>query len=149
MKRIQRKRSKGWKMHENCKYVGRPGPWGNIFQVVEMERYHGRKETPYTVWRVVLRERSKHAESILTSTCRYSYATKQLAQAAAVECYRKYHGIHPGEPPNLAGQLFMESVRMELSKYDSLCCWCAEGEPCHADVLVEIVKEGPKEFYRE
>ena len=135
-------------MPENCKYVGRPGPWGNIFQVVEMERYHGRNETPYTVWRVVLRERSRYAEGILTSTCRYSYATKQLAQAADVDCYRKYHSIHPDEPHNLAGELFREQVRMELSQYDSLCCWCAEGEPCHADVLVEIVKEGPREFYR-
>ena len=78
MKRIQRKRSKGWKMPENCKYVGRPGPWGNIFQVVEMERYHGRNETPYKVWRVVLRERSRYAEGILVRTCRYSYPEKAL-----------------------------------------------------------------------
>jgi hypothetical protein len=27
--RIQRKRSKGWKMPENTVYVGRPGPHGN------------------------------------------------------------------------------------------------------------------------
>ena len=136
-------------MPENCKYVGRPGPWGNIFQVVEMERYNGREEKPYKVWRVVIRDRSRHAESILTSTCRHSYATKQQAQAAAVECYQKYHSIHPDEPHNLAGELFRENVRMELSKYDSLACWCAEGEPCHADVLVEIIQEGPREFYTE
>ena len=27
--RIQRKRTKGWKMPENTVYVGRPGRWGN------------------------------------------------------------------------------------------------------------------------
>lgn len=27
--RIQRKRTKGWKMPENTAYVGRPGPFGN------------------------------------------------------------------------------------------------------------------------
>ncbi len=31
--RIQRKRTKGWKMPENTTYVGRPTPWGNPFVV--------------------------------------------------------------------------------------------------------------------
>ena len=30
-KRIQRKRTKGWRMPKNTIYVGRPGPWGNPF----------------------------------------------------------------------------------------------------------------------
>ena len=30
--RIQRKRTKGWKMPENCVYVGRPTKWGNPFK---------------------------------------------------------------------------------------------------------------------
>lgn len=30
-KRIQRKRSKGWRMPENTVYVGRPTQWGNPF----------------------------------------------------------------------------------------------------------------------
>ena len=29
--RIQRKRTKGWRMPENCVYVGRPTRWGNPF----------------------------------------------------------------------------------------------------------------------
>lgn len=31
MKRIQRKRTKGYKMPANCKYVGRPGKFDNPF----------------------------------------------------------------------------------------------------------------------
>lgn len=31
--RIQRKRTKGWRMPENTVYVGRPGKWGNPFTV--------------------------------------------------------------------------------------------------------------------
>jgi hypothetical protein len=31
MKRIQRKRVKGWRMSENAIYVGRPTVWGNPF----------------------------------------------------------------------------------------------------------------------
>jgi len=33
MKRIQRKRSKGWKMPSNAVYVGRPTKWGNPFKM--------------------------------------------------------------------------------------------------------------------
>jgi len=36
MKRVQRKRTKGWKMPENAKYVGRPTKWGNPFRVEEL-----------------------------------------------------------------------------------------------------------------
>lgn len=32
-KRIQRKRTKGWKMPPNCVYVGRPSKWGNPCKV--------------------------------------------------------------------------------------------------------------------
>lgn len=31
--RIQRKRTKGWKMPENTVYVGRPSKWGNPFTI--------------------------------------------------------------------------------------------------------------------
>jgi hypothetical protein len=34
-KRIQRKRTKGWKMPEGAVYVGRPTKWGNPFPVPE------------------------------------------------------------------------------------------------------------------
>jgi hypothetical protein len=34
-KRIQRKRTKGWRMPPNTVYVGRPSIWGNPFKVVE------------------------------------------------------------------------------------------------------------------
>ena len=34
-KRIQRKRTKGWRMPEGAVYVGRPGRWGNHYKVCE------------------------------------------------------------------------------------------------------------------
>jgi len=36
MKRIQRKRTKRWKMPKNTIYVGRPSKWGNPFFVKEI-----------------------------------------------------------------------------------------------------------------
>lgn len=37
-KRIQRKRTRGWRMPENAVYVGRPTPWGNPFKVGSLTR---------------------------------------------------------------------------------------------------------------
>lgn len=33
-RRIQRKRTAGWRMPENTRYVGRGTPWGNPWRVV-------------------------------------------------------------------------------------------------------------------
>jgi hypothetical protein len=45
--RIQRKRTKGWRMPEGAAYVGRPSAWGNPFKVGEPFSYvsptHGRR----------------------------------------------------------------------------------------------------------
>jgi len=38
-KRIQRKRTKGWKMPENTVYVGRPTKWGNPFNTKEAKEH--------------------------------------------------------------------------------------------------------------
>ena len=37
-KRIQRKRTKGWKMPKGAVYVGRPTKWGNPFRVIGSNR---------------------------------------------------------------------------------------------------------------
>jgi hypothetical protein len=38
--RIQRKRTKGWKMPENTVYVGRPSLWGNPWAASHHDRAH-------------------------------------------------------------------------------------------------------------
>lgn len=47
-KRIQRKRTKGWKMPENAVYVGRPTIFGNPFPVVNNDNYRAR--TLFSNW---------------------------------------------------------------------------------------------------
>lgn len=37
MERIQRKRSKGWTMPDNTKYVGRGSKWGNPYKVADCQ----------------------------------------------------------------------------------------------------------------
>lgn len=96
-RRIQRKRTRGWRMPEGAVYVGRQTKWGNPYRPGDG----------------------------LCSTA-----------DDAVEFYRQW--IETGEnyvnddpPPDIA------DIRREL-RGRNLACWCALGQPCHADVLLEI-----------
>lgn len=44
--RIQRKRSKGWRMPEGAVYVGRGSMWGNVYRIGEIEKVNGQPITP-------------------------------------------------------------------------------------------------------
>lgn len=92
-KRIQRKRSKGWKMPENTVYVGRPTKWGNPFKVGD---------------------------------------AGVSSNEDAVQLFRK---MVANRPP-----AFFAHVKEDFKGKD-LACWCKEGEPCHADVLLEIANK--------
>ena len=51
MERIQRKRTKGWKMPENTVYVGRPSRWGNPYSIHNMPIWSPYKEVEaYRIW---------------------------------------------------------------------------------------------------
>lgn len=89
--RIQRKRTKGWRLPANTKCVSRPGPWGNPFRVL--------------------------IESV-------------NAEAAVAE-YEKYVARDPH---------LRSLIRRDLRGFN-LACFCKEGEPCHADVLLRIANE--------
>ncbi len=56
------------------------------------------------------------------------YRVEDHGRQLAVDMYRNYV---PGDPVLLA------AVRSELRGRD-LACWCRPGEPCHADVLLEL-----------
>src|SRR6185436_16151556 len=93
-KRIQRQRTKGWKMPSNAVYVGRPTKWGNPF-----------------------RQGFYFGDNTLVGLYR-DYLAGNLASY--------HHG------PEIA-----ESARREL-RGKNLACWCPLGQPCHADVLLEL-----------
>ena len=56
MKRVQRKRTAGWRMPPNTVYVGRPTRWGNPFLMAEwgrqgaIDRYRLWLESKLDVW---------------------------------------------------------------------------------------------------
>jgi len=58
------------------------------------------------------------------------YRAREHGAVEAVLLYRAYLA----ERPELA-----ERARRELAGPCDLACWCRLGDPCHADVLLEVV----------
>lgn len=107
-KRIQRKRTKGWRMPEGAVYVGRPTKWGNPYEVIQCEVG---STIAYTVT----------GPGILVPK---TFEQKRTAIAYAVMLF----GLKlRAERPDLS----------ELHGKD-LACWCPLDQLCHADVLLEL-----------
>jgi len=106
-KRIQWRRTKGWKKPPDTVYVGRRSRWGNPFTVKE----YGTRESAVMHFRMWLE------------------GTTTLDSEGFL--------IADGEE----GLKLAAAAREELRGKD-LACWCPlDGEPCHADVLLEIANE--------
>ena len=89
-KRIQRKRTKGWRMPENAVYVGRPTIWGNPYGICSI-RTREEAVMEYEIW--------------------------------------------------LRTKLVNEPHFLDGLKGKDLACWCPLDKPCHADVILKILKE--------
>lgn len=113
--RIQRKRTRGWRMPPDAVYVGRGSKWGNPF-VVHSDRMQNGKRYPMTAELSVASFRSMLA--------------KEGAWFPVPLPWPK--GKIPACEPTT-----IEDVSREL-RGKTLVCWCECGAPCHADVLLEI-----------
>lgn len=121
--RIQRRRSKGWKMPPGAISCTRPGPWGNPF-------------TPNNIG-VML-----HAISMGLDG-----EDEHDLKVAAVDVYRLWV---TGDKVSEIAFAFLptpkirrpkpKEIQRELRGRD-LACWCAIGQPCHATVLLEIANQ--------
>lgn len=132
--RIQLSRAKGWRMPPNTVKVDRRTRWGNPFNFKAGE----------WCW------------TALAFGCRADPAGRQ---EASVKAFREW--IAPGDgkrtisfergitfgsgkeaipigPRAVAGEAPPVSEIREALRGKNLACWCKPGEPCHADVLLEI-----------
>lgn len=112
-KRIQRKRTKGWRMPLNTVYVGRGSKYGNPYKVLN--------------WHSGYRVKNEFNGSLSKAI----YSTEEEATARACHLYefylrRKYQGAALYE--------FIAPL-----KGKDLACWCALDKQCHADVLLRMV----------
>lgn len=117
--RIQRSRARGWRVPEGAIYVGRPTRWGNPFDLGVMH----------------------HAAAIALAT--YGDPAGPDAGQAALSGTGWVNSCH-----RLSAMFFREYVDClpdgareawlaPLRGHD-LACWCGLGQPCHADVLLEL-----------
>jgi len=120
--RIQRKRTRGWRMPGAAVYVGRPTKWGNPYVVrrgiIGTSRC-GRVPRLVYGWRV-----STPGGAVLL------FRDRERAVIAAVEHFSE--ALREGR---LA--VSVDDVRREL-RGKTLACWCRVGSPCHATALLEV-----------
>jgi hypothetical protein len=107
--RIQRKRTKGWRMPSNTISVTRPGPWGNPFRVNQKP---DRRMLTLWGWRL----KPGHWDGACPSS---DEAVLRFRACIAFD----------------GASIFL--AQREL-RGKNLACFCSFDQPCHADVLLEI-----------
>lgn len=89
-------------------YIGRPTKWGNPYKVVGEEGH----------WFVM----DENDEPVLT------FNEKPQALNCCIELYRE----------QISHMHNVGTLNIFELKGKNLSCWCKIGEPCHADVLLEL-----------
>jgi len=121
VKRIQRKRTKGYKMPPGSVYVGRPTKWGNPFVV-------GREMTAWQKAFIAtqLFPFDKIAEE---------YRRGTFSQPLTLEKSLEYYQIHI--------EFQVKNGNLDLSELHGkdLACWCALNKKCHADILLKLAND--------
>ncbi|MEE6273499.1 DUF4326 domain-containing protein [Georgenia sp. MJ206] len=107
-RRVQLRRTKGWRKPEGVVVVSRPSRWGNPFRV-------GDEMMP---------PRLGQCPSV------------RIDQKLAVELFRAHVERFAAEFDDYAHGSDGHDLA-ELAGRD-LACWCPLDEPCHADVLLEL-----------
>lgn len=151
--RVQRKRTKGWLMPEGAVYVGRGSRYGNPYRL-------GGSEGLACVPGAVTGADWEYEDRISAAGMQHDFfhgdgrvtrcEIRNLTRVEAVALYRETltrNFLHVRDPRWLRigprdNPVTIESVRRELAGKD-LACWCPLGQPCHADVLLEIANTCP------
>lgn len=117
-KRIQLRRTKGWRKPAGAVVVSRPSKWGNPHRI---DRFcfcpFGAEPTP--------------CDDFGTKRgCQWLLIDERERQERAVAVTRFREDLVGGRL-----RFTVADVRREL-RGKSLCCWCPAGLPCHADILL-------------
>ncbi len=114
--RIQRKRTKGWKMPENTVYVGRGSAWGNPYRIGDFL------------------DKGPHAgTTIIDNAHSVSLFRYWAIEAIEGRAFPREDGSRPSA----------DDVAKSLASLrgKNLACWCKLDQPCHADVLLELANK--------
>lgn len=153
--RIQRRRTPGWRMPEGAVYVGRPGRFGNPFAYLDRSRglvrygpqhlerfgrewdYEGRCSGPgisHDLW--------FSADDVVETYVRWATRAEivELFRLTIIDPTPGMLAAYPSKAGRFA-QVSVDDIRRDLAGRD-LACWCRPGDPCHADVLLDIANAG-------
>lgn len=158
-RRIQLSRRKGWRMPDGAVSVARPTRWGNPFRLGDKQYglvrygpkhlelfgrewdYEGRISGPGT----------RH-DMWFSRDCIVETHVRLATAAEVVELYhltltRPTPGMRAAWPSakGFFLDVTVEDIQAELAGLD-LACWCPEGQPCHADVLLALANPEPAEL---
>jgi len=111
MHRVQRKRTKGYKLPDNTKCVNRGTRWGNPYKVVSIGK----------AWTVQDSSTKQLIEPV---------KDKDDAARAAVLLYTDH----------VEKQLAAGLLNLAELKGKNLACFCPLSSPCHADYLLKLIK---------
>lgn len=126
--RIQRKRTKGWRMPRGAIYVGRPTKWGNLWLI--------------------------GSDGLVTGPGRFYSHDPAASRALATALYRDWLRLGSQSPALSGTRDYAVTRRIVLDSLDELrgrdlACWCplvdsrGDNVPCHADVLLSIANDIP------
>lgn len=131
-KRIQRKRSPGWRMPENTKCVNRLSKFAN----------------PFFIHSGILCFRSNYRKMERFSPLKYVGYNKADNHKLLVDCFKKlidgekkFYGVEL-EFLLVINDVYIptkEEIKTQLSNYEHLACFCNLGLDCHVDVLIDII----------
>ena len=110
--RVQRKRTKGWRMPDNTVYVGHPSIWGNPYSI---------ERDGKTTWHL-------YGFGVYLSSF-----TSRTGMEARTEAVRRLQVLMDKDQ----APWDEERIRTELAG-KNLACWCPLDQSCHTDVLLEI-----------
>lgn len=108
-RRIQLKRTKGWRMPDNTVKVDRSTVWGNPFTIEDGKE-------------ALENDRTDVSDTEALAWC--------------IEVYRDYLKVATGMPNGAGRPLAVQAS--EVLRGKNLACWCKPGAACHADVLLEL-----------
>lgn len=112
--RIQRKRTKGWKMPENTVYVGSGSQWENPFKVGGWFKFGDPFPEKAGIFKMIWCQSYRPQEGF----------TLIENNQQATDWFRHLCEVLPQDTNKLRGK--------------NLACWCKPGEPCHGDVLLKL-----------
>lgn len=113
-KRIQLRRTKGWRKPDEVINVARPTKWGNPFRVADCIE-NGFADT------------TEQARIVCVDAFRDWLSGDRWADGSGSDADRR-HAAYVAAIPELAGH--------------DLACWCPLDQPCHADVLLDLANDG-------